>query len=73
MTKDQLLAKLKDRFMNYKYRHINVLWEEIEGKLNQNKHLFESVLAIEESQGDPDVVILADKLIYVDFSKETPK
>lgn len=73
MTKDQLLKKLKDRFMNYKYRHQDVDWEDIEVKLNQNKHLFETVFEMEKTSGEPDVTKLDGKLVYVDFSKETPK
>lgn len=73
MTKEQLLKILKDRFMNFKYRHQGVNWEDVEAKLIANKHLFESVLGMEESKGEPDVTKLDGKLVYVDFSKETPK
>jgi hypothetical protein len=73
MTKDDLLKTLKTRFENYTYRHKNVTWSEIENKLKNNESLLETVLAMEESGGEPDVTTLGGKLVYVDFSKETPK
>ncbi len=73
MANEQLLTKLKERFNKYAYRHKNVSWEDIESKLTKNENLLNTVLEMEKSDGEPDVATLGGKLVYVDFSKETPK
>lgn len=73
ITKVALLKTLESRFENYKYRHKDITWGFVVSKLQHNESLLNTVMAMEESGGEPDVTTLGGNLVFVDFSKETPK
>lgn len=67
---DKLKSILKDRFENNQNRHTDISWNEVESKLNKSK--LESIYKMEETGGEPDVVIINNKISFVDCSPETP-
>jgi len=79
LSKEQsetLLKTLKERFQKNEKCHPGMSWEKVENSLLKNAQKLWSVFQMEESGGEPDVVILnnqATDIIFVDCSKETPK
>lgn len=72
----QLLQILEDRFESNINRHPNLKWANILNKLNKNPKKLESLLQMEESGGEPDVVGFDDKsgeYLFYDCSEESPK
>lgn len=65
-----LIETLKKRFDNNMTRHQGISWTDVESKLTPS--LLEKVQWMEETSGEPDVVLMANKLLIVDCSKETP-
>lgn len=62
---------LKTRFEENKSRHEGLTWEQISEKLN-DKNL--SILQkMEETGGEPDVVIFDGEVFFADCSAESPK
>lgn len=71
-----LLDVLKTRFEKNTERHKNLAWEKVEEKLLQNPEKLWSINEMEQSGGEPDVVVFDDnseEIIFVDCSPETPK
>lgn len=68
--KQVLLAKLKERFEQNKNWHPHIKWEEIISKLNDS--ILQTLYAMEESGGEPDIMHIANKIVYIDTSTETP-
>lgn len=66
----ELLDVLKKRFEKNIHRHEGLVFEEVQEKLIQ--HL-DTILKMEQSGGEPDVVVLEDKLYVIDMVKESPK
>ena len=66
----ELLDVLKKRFEKNMHRHEGLVFEEVQEKLIQ--HL-DTILKMEQSGGEPDVVVLEDKLYVIDMVKESPK
>lgn len=71
--REEIVKKLKQRFADNQNRHSNIKWQEIENALLEDKRLFEAVLKMEETGGEPDVVVIAGKRCFVDCSEESPK
>lgn len=71
MENQELVQKLKTRFMAHQYRHPHVFWEDIEDKLNDA--ILSALAYMEETQGEPDVLKFQENLYFVDFSLESPK
>ena len=69
--KEELIATLKSRFNSHEDRHEGYTWKDVEERLND--HLLTTVYNMEVTEGEPDVIILNDKLHFVDCSKESPK
>lgn len=69
----ELLQILKTRFERFPERHPDLKWEEIQVKLAQNPLPFKSVWEMEQTGGEPDVVIFPSGIYIVDCSIETPK
>jgi hypothetical protein len=72
----ELLATLKARFEKHSERHPEEKWEEIEGKLTRQPAKLVSLLEMEESGGEPDVVGRDPRTgdhLFFDCSAETPK
>lgn len=75
MVHTELLETLKIRFENNMHRHGELLWEDIEKKLVNNPEKLDSLQQMEDTGGEPDVIIFRDDgsgPMYVDCSKETP-
>jgi hypothetical protein len=79
LSKDQqavLLKALKTRFEKNMNRHKGMDWAKIVSKLEKSPEKMWSLNEMEETGGEPDVVILAKKsseIIFIDCSPETPK
>jgi Protein of unknown function (DUF4256) len=72
----ELLATLKTRFEKNMPRHKNVEWAAIQAKLEANNEKLWSLNAMEETDGEPDVVGYdkkTDEYIFYDCSAESPK
>jgi hypothetical protein len=70
--KNQLFDHLMERFQKNKVRHINVLWEEYKKKIDHHS-ILNSIYAMEETGGEPDLVVIDNTWYIIDCSKETPK
>ena len=65
-----MIDQLKARFEQHAARHKGVSWAAIEKKLTPAK--LKSLKAMEESGGEPDVVVLDGEAVFVDCAAETP-
>ena len=72
MSNNSWIAQLKKRFDDHMHRHPNVRFDDISHLLSSNETLLKTVISMEKSGGEPDVVVYENQLYYVDFSKETP-
>lgn len=73
---NKIIETLKDRFLKNMDRHKGLVWEKIENKLKNNPKKMESILKMEETGGEPDVIGFDNKTeeyIFVDCSAESPK
>jgi hypothetical protein len=74
--RDGLLEILKARFETNLVRHKGLAWADVEKRLEANADKLRSLLAMEESGGEPDVVGRDPKTgeyIFNDCSAETPR
>jgi len=73
---EQLLKTLKERFLKNMIRQPEVIWELVEQKLVEHPNKLESLLQMEQTGGEPDVIgkdPTTDEYIFCDCSFETPK
>lgn len=71
----ELLSVLKYRFEKNIQRHIGILWNEVENRLNNNPDKLLSISKMEETGGEHDVVgynKAENKYIFMDCSLESP-
>lgn len=70
-----LLKQLAERFEKNYHRHPNVEWNVIEEKIQANDRLLLTVYKMEETGGEPDIVIFSEgnEVAFVDCVKESPK
>ncbi len=71
-----LLKTLRNRFEKHPERHKGIEWNSIEAKLNDNPSKLWSVNEMEQTGGEPDVVIFSENsndVYFVDCFAETPK
>jgi len=71
-----LLESLKKRFAKNMHRHKNIDWNDVQTQLETNPLTIEVLFKMEETGGEPDVVVFDEKskeLIFCDCSKESPK
>jgi hypothetical protein len=68
------LAVLKDRFEKNMARHEDVVWRDVESRLNTHPAALWSLHEMESTGGEPDVVgrEATGALLFVDCSKESP-
>ena len=66
----ELLEILEMRFNKHQHRHLNITFKDIEPKLQQ---YIDIIQRMEDTGGDPDVVLLDDILYIIDMAKESPK
>ena len=70
----QLLSVLKTRFESHMYRHEDVVWRDVEARLNSYPEKLWSLGEMERTGGEPDVAAEADgTIIFYDFSAESPE
>jgi len=72
---EDLIKTLKKRFLENMHRHPDVSFDYVEERIKKNKDKIESLLSMEETGGEPDVISIDSKtkeVIFFDFSKETP-
>ncbi|MFC3157665.1 DUF4256 domain-containing protein [Chryseobacterium arachidis] len=72
----ELLKILKIRFEKNINRHKDLIWEEIQVKLEKNPEKLWSLNEMEATEGEPDVVGYdgkTDEFIFFDCSQESPK
>lgn len=72
MDQLQLLKNLQERFMKHRFRHPNIAFQEVEMNLNNNEKLLAKVMAMEEMEGEVDVVEIDEHLYFIDMYKEAP-
>ncbi|MDP2175577.1 MAG: DUF4256 domain-containing protein [Bacteroidota bacterium] len=73
---EDLLTTLKTRFEKNMNRHQSLKWENIQAKLLKNPDKLWSLSQMEETGGEPDLVVLdvnSDAYIFYDCSPESPK
>lgn len=73
--KTELIKILKVRFEKNKKRHPNVIWADVEARLNKTDKLW-SLQEMEDTGGEPDVVDFDAKtgeFVFFDCAAESPK
>jgi len=73
---DALIEVLKVRFGENMHRHNDLGWDKIRAKLESNKEKLWSLIEMEETGGEPDVVgfdAATNEYIFYDCSAESPK
>jgi hypothetical protein len=74
--RDELLSVLKLRFEKNMSRHKGLDWSKIESRLESNSDKLWSLLEMEKTEGEPDVVghdKKSGEYIFMDCSPESPK
>jgi hypothetical protein len=73
MDKKTFLAILETRFIENMHMHRGISFQEIRKCLESDPDLFETVLGMEETGGEPDVWVFKESVWFVDTFPETPK
>ena len=74
--REALLQVLKTRFENNMNRHKDLSWSVAQKALEARPDTLRSLMEMEESGGEPDVVLIEDTsamLAFIDCSAESPK
>ncbi|WP_181703815.1 DUF4256 domain-containing protein [Chthonobacter albigriseus] len=74
-TPEELLGILKSRFTANPTRHADLDWQTVESRLLADAKKLQTVLAMERTGGEPDVVRLGpleSDLVFCDCSPESP-
>lgn len=75
-TKNTLLQILRTRFEKHPLRHNGITWNDVEARLEKNPAKLEILQAMEDTDGEPDVIGLdsaTGEFLFVDCSPESPK
>src|SRR5690606_15800363 len=75
-SQETLFSTLQSRFEKNPHRHEGVVWSEVVARLEANPEALRSLLKMEESGGEPDVVgrdTETGEIHFVDCASETPK
>ncbi len=74
MTESKLRETLKNRFNANMQRHPDIFWDDVESRLNDFPGALLTLLWLENSGGEPDVIGIDPRrgYIFCDCSKETP-
>ncbi|MDZ7630328.1 MAG: DUF4256 domain-containing protein [Gemmatimonadaceae bacterium] len=71
----QLLEILRDRFMAHPQRHAGIAWGDIAVRLESHPAALETLLGMERSGGEPDVIgrdLASGAITFCDCSAESP-
>lgn len=74
--RNALLGILRSRFESHKHRHPKLSWEDVQARMEANPKKLASLLAMEETGGEPDVVARDSKTgeyMFMDCAAESPK
>ena len=75
MKNDELLNMLETRFYAHSERHKGVEWAYVRARLEQRPDKFRSLLEMEKTGGEPDVIGRDDatgEILFADCAPETP-
>jgi hypothetical protein len=67
-----LLSILKNRFKQNSTRHEHVLWDSIEPMLVENKKTLKIIEKMENTGGEPDVILFDNVITFCDCARESP-
>jgi Protein of unknown function (DUF4256) len=73
---EELLATLKARFETHMHRHKGLDWSKVQSRLEANPDKLWSLLEMERTGGEPDVVEYdkqADRYVFMDCVAESPQ
>src|SRR5690348_10302175 len=76
LQQEELLGTLRDRFEKNGKRHKGVEWQKVETRLKENPEKLWSLSEMENTGGEPDVVVYDEETgeyIFYDCSAESPK
>jgi hypothetical protein len=76
MENPQLITHLHQRFLKNMHRHKDIIWEQVQSKLDENPALIQTLDWMETTGGEPDVVCWIEgstDFCFCDCSVETPK
>ncbi len=76
IEREQLLATLQARFQQHPARHADIIWAEVQTKLEAQAAKLASLRAMENTGGEPDVVGYDKKtneFIFFDCSSQSPE
>ena len=76
MTSDEILSVLETRFEQNPQRHEGLKWNSIVEKLQANPKKLTILQKMEDSGGEPDVVVFdekSDEYLFMDCAPESPK
>lgn len=74
--KEEILSVLEARFNKNRHRHKGLTWSDVVGKLKDKDAKLWSIQQMEETGGEPDVVVLDEnsgEMVFCDCSAESPK
>ncbi len=69
----EILTTLRTRFAQNMKRHAGIDWDMIEAKLAANPKKLTTLAQMEETGGEPDVVVFGGEITFCDCSPESPK
>ncbi|MFO0914066.1 MAG: DUF4256 domain-containing protein [Pirellulales bacterium] len=73
--REELLETLRDRFLANPLRHPDLAWDGIQQRLVDRERLLKSLLAMETTGGEPDVIgyeSQADSYVFCDCAAQSP-
>ncbi len=76
LTKEEMLGILEKRFETYPHRHRGITWKHVLTRLKANERKIASLIAMELSDGEPDVVQMDSKtgaVTFMDCAIQSPK
>lgn len=75
MQSDDFLKVLGDRFDQHPDRHPKIFWIQVSNYLKNHPEIVKSLLAMEETGGEPDIIQLTSDSVpfFADMSPESPK
>jgi hypothetical protein len=74
-SRDKLLQSLQARFEKNMHRHKGMSWAEVQARLGRSPATLKSLLAMEETGGEPDVIAhdaASGQFVFCDCSAESP-
>ncbi len=75
LTSDEMISILKKRFEENMNRHMNLEWTDVMKRLEINTDKIHSLIAMEITEGEPDIIFKDDgdgAFIFYDCSAESP-